>query len=75
MAVEFAVFLPRTKSFNHSRSIIYALTHWLYTVAEIIVSARNNLKTMAGGNAVHERQAILSTSVVLSIHFVWRTRS
>ena len=43
-----------------------ALTHWLYTVAEIIVSAINILKTMAGGHAVYERQAILSTSVVIS---------
>ena len=35
------------------------LMHWLYTVAEIIVSAIDNLKTMAGGHAVHEWQAIL----------------
>ena len=33
--------------------------HWLYTVAELIVSAIDNLKTMAGGHAVHEWQAIL----------------
>ena len=31
-----------------------------------IVSAINNLKTMGGGHAVHERQAILSTTVVIS---------
>ena len=30
--------------------------HWLYTVAELIVSAIDNLKTMAGGHAVHEWQ-------------------
>ena len=35
------------------------LTYWLYTVAELIVSGIDNLKTMAGGHAVHERQAIL----------------
>ena len=52
-----------------------ALTHWLYTVAELLVSAINNLKTMAGGHTVHEWQAILSTTVVISIHFVWRTKS
>ena len=50
MTVEFAMFLPRTKRF---------LTYWLYTVAELMVSAIDNLKTMAGGHAVHERQAIL----------------
>ena len=50
MAVEFAVFLPRTKSFN---------VYWLYTVAKLMVSATDNLKTMAGGHAVHKQQAIL----------------
>ena len=34
-----------------------------------IVSAINNLKTMGGGHAVHERQAILSTTVVISHTF------
>ena len=43
--------------------------HWLYTVAELIVSAIDNLKTMAGGHAVHERQAILYTTVVISHTF------
>ena len=65
MAVEFAVFLPRTKGFN---------VYWLHTVAELIVSAINNLKMMGRGHAVHEQQAILSTTVVISIHFVWRKR-
>ena len=46
MTVEFAMFFPRTKS-------------WLYTVAELMVSAIDNLKTMAGGHAVHKQQAIL----------------
>ena len=34
-----------------------------------MVSAINNLKTMGGGHAVHERQAILSTTVVISHTF------
>ena len=34
-----------------------------------IVSAINNLKTMGGGHVVHERQAILSTTVVISHTF------
>ena len=34
-----------------------------------IVSAINNLKAMGGGHAVHERQAILSTTVVISHTF------
>ena len=33
------------------------------------MSATNNLKTMVGGHAVHERQAILSTRVVISHTF------
>ena len=37
-----------------------ALVHYLYTVVKPIVSAINNRKTMGGGHAVHERQAILS---------------
>ena len=57
MAVEFAVFLLRI------------LTHCLHTVAELIVSAINNLKTMGGGHAVHEQQAILPTMVVISHTF------
>ena len=51
------MFLPRTKTFN------------AHIVAELIVSAINNLKTMDGGHAVHERQAILSTTVVISHSF------
>ena len=35
------------------------LTHWLHTVAELMVSAIDNFKMMAGGHAVHEWQAIL----------------
>ena len=34
-----------------------------------MVSAIDNLKTMAGGHAVHEQQAILSTTVVISNTF------
>ena len=34
-----------------------------------IVSAINNRKTMGGGHAVHERQAILSTTAVISHTF------
>ena len=30
--------------------------YWLYTVAELIVSAISYLKTMAGGHAVHEHK-------------------
>ena len=59
MAVEFAVFLPHMK----------ILAYWLHVVAELIVSAINNLKTMDGEHAVHERQAILSTMVVISNTF------
>ena len=55
MAVEFAMFLPRTR----------VLTYWLHTVAELIVSAINILKTMGRGHAVHKWQAILSTTVVI----------
>ena len=39
------------------------------TVVKLIVSAINNLKTMGGGHAVHKRQAILSTTVVISHTF------
>ena len=45
--LEFAVFLTRTKSFNVFAIII--LWQSLY-----IVSVVYNLKTMAGGHAVHE---------------------
>ena len=58
-AIPFAVFLPRTKNFNVC----------VHTVAELIVSAVNNLKMMGGGHAVHEQQAILSTTVVISHTF------
>ena len=34
-------------------------------MVKLIVSAINNLKTMGGGHAVHERQAILSTMVLI----------
>ena len=34
-----------------------------------VVSATNNLKTMGRGHVVHERQAILSTAVVISHTF------
>ena len=43
--------------------------YWLHIEAELIVSAINNPKTMGGGHAVHERQAILSTMVVISNTF------
>ena len=33
--------------------------YWLYTVAELMVSAIDNLKMMAGGHAVNKQQAIL----------------
>ena len=58
MAGEFAVFLP------HFCRVRRLLTYCLHIVAELIVSAINSLKTMDGGYAVHERQAILSTTVV-----------
>ena len=45
------------------------LTYCLHIVVELIVSAINNLKTMDGGHAVHEQQAILSTTVVISHTF------
>ena len=56
MAVEFAVFLLRTKNFN---------VYCVHTVAELIVSAINNPKMMGGGHTVHEQQAVLSTTVVI----------
>ena len=37
----------------------------MYTMGKLKVSAINNLKRMAGGHTVHERQAILSTAVVV----------
>ena len=42
MAVEFAVLLPCMKMY------------WLYTVPELMVSAVDNLKTVAEGRDVHE---------------------
>ena len=59
---------------------IFAVYEALYhiTVVELIVSSINNFKTTGGGHAMHERQAILWTTVVISpcnIHFVWRTRT
>ena len=45
------------------------LTYCLHIIAELIVSAINNLKTMGGGHTVHERQTILSTMVVISHTF------
>ena len=57
MAVEFAVFLQRTKNFV------------LPTYCSRAYSICDNLKTMGGGHAVHERQAILSTTVVNSHTF------
>ena len=47
MVVEFSVLLPCMK------------TYWLYTVPELMVSAIDNLKMVAGGHDVHERQAVL----------------
>ena len=38
-------------------------------MAELIVSAINNLKMMGRGHAVHEQQTILSTTVVISVTF------
>ena len=58
MAGEFAVFLPRMKTFNV-----------LPTYCSRAYSICDNLKTMDGGHAVHERQAILSTTVVISHTF------
>ena len=59
MAGEFAVFCR----------IRRLLTYCLHIVAELIVLAISHLKTMDGGHAVHERQAILSTTVVISHTF------
>ena len=38
-------------------------------MAELVVSAINNFKTMGRGHTVHERQAILLTTVVISHTF------
>ena len=43
MAVEFAMHLPCMKMY------------WLYTVPELLVSAIDNFKTVAGGHDVHKR--------------------
>ena len=59
MSTEFAVFVPGTKRF--STLAIYC--------GKAIVSVINNLKTMGGGHAVHKRQPILSTTVVISHTF------
>ena len=59
MAVEFAVFLPRTKGFN----VLATYCGRAYSICD------NNLKTMGRGHVVHERQAILSTAVVISHTF------
>ena len=45
------------------------LTYCLHIVAEHIVSVIKNLKMMGGRYTVHERQAILSTMVVISHTF------
>ena len=37
----------------------------LHIVAQLIVSVINNLKMMGGEHAVHERQAILSITLVI----------
>ena len=63
MAVEFAVFLPRTKGFN----ILATYCGRAYIC--------DNLKTMGRGHAVHERQAILSTTVVISHTFCMAKKS
>ena len=60
MAVEFAVFLPPAKNFNVLPT---------YCSRAYIVSGINNLKTMGGGHAMHELQAVLSTTVVISHTF------
>ena len=56
-------YLVQTLFRNHGSRIrcVFAAYEelWLYTVAELIVSAIDNLKTMAGGHVVHEWQAIL----------------
>ena len=49
MAVEFAVLLLRTKSFN----VLAIYCSRAYGIC------KDNLKMMAGGHAVHEQQAIL----------------
>ena len=41
------------------------LPYCLHIVAELIVSAINNLKTMDGGHTVHKGQAILLTTVII----------
>ena len=51
MAVEFAVFLPRTKSFN----VLAIYCSRAYGICNRL----DNFKMMAGGHAVHKQQAIL----------------
>ena len=58
MAVEFAVFLPVTKGFN----VLATYCGRAYSICD-------NLKTTGRGHAVHEQQAILSTTVVISHTF------
>ena len=58
MAVEFAVSLPPTKGFN----VLATYCGRAYSICD-------NLKMMGRGHAVHEQQAILSTTVVISHTF------
>ena len=58
MAGEFVMFLPHTKDFNI-----------LATYCSRAYSTCDSLKTIGGGHAVHERQGILSTTVVISHTF------
>ena len=51
------MFLPHTKNFN----ALATYCGRAYSICEI-----NNPKTMGGRYAVHKRQAILSTTVVIS---------
>ena len=60
MSTEFAVFLPCTKRFSKLAVSLYRGK--AYSICD-------NLKTMGGGHTVHERQAILSTMVVISHTF------
>jgi len=65
MAAEFAVFLLRTKNFN----VLPTYCSRAYSICDKL-SQNDGWRTHCA-----RAEAILSTTVVISIHFVWRRRS
>ena len=59
-------YVPGSLSSSHARE---PGNEAIYCGKAYSISAINNLKTMGRGHAVHERQTILSTTVVISHTF------